>query len=211
MYIGLLHVKCRLLLLGCNGTGILWTDFRNIPNINFHDNPSRHVPRGRADKRTDRQAWRSWYSLFAILQTRYKLFTLVEYSWVRSTYRSTRNGALPLHTVIPCYQLIRRFNYIGPQNLCFGEARPCQMASHTASHCLHGVIRRTALLSSDLILTEHMMNAVHVTVQLVTSVFVIQTPIRFNKCSNVSKCNALGLYRHSQWRCHNCRCGKRAV
>ena len=30
MYIGLLHVKCRLLLLGCNGTGILWTEFRRI-------------------------------------------------------------------------------------------------------------------------------------------------------------------------------------
>jgi len=65
------------------------------------------------------------------------------------------------------------------------------MASHTASHCIHGVISRTALLSSDLTVTEHKMNAVPVAVQLAPSVFVIETPIRFYKRSTVSKCNAL--------------------
>jgi hypothetical protein len=42
------------------------------------------------------------------------------------------------------------------------------------------------------------MKVAPVTVELVPSVFAIQTPIRFNNCSNFSKCNALGLYRHSQ-------------
>jgi hypothetical protein len=52
------------------------------------------------------------------------------------------------------------------------------MALHTASHCLHGAISRTAPLSSDLSVTEHMTNAAPVTVELVPPVFAIQTPIR---------------------------------
>jgi len=98
-----------------------------------------------------------------------------------------------------------------PHTLCFREARRSQMPSLTANHCLQSVIRHTTLLSSDLTLTEHTTNAAPVSVELVPSVFAIQTPIRFNKCSNVSKCNALWLYRYSQWRCHNCSCGKTAV
>jgi hypothetical protein len=90
------------------------------------------------------------------------------------------------------------FNGMRADSLCFGEARHSQMASHTASHFLHGVISRTAPLSSVLTLMEQMTNPSPVTVQLVPPIFAIQTPIRFTKCSNVSQCNALGLYRHSQ-------------
>ena len=44
MYIGL-HVKCQLVLLEFNGTGVFWTDFlkkkkRKNLNIKFHKNAS---------------------------------------------------------------------------------------------------------------------------------------------------------------------------
>ena len=59
MYIGL-HVKCRLLLLDFNGTGIFWTDFRKM--IKFHENPSRGsqiVTFGRTDGHDEANS-RSW-------------------------------------------------------------------------------------------------------------------------------------------------------
>jgi hypothetical protein len=62
------------------------------------------------------------------------------------------------------------FNGIRADTWRFRDARHSQMASHTASHCLHGVIRRTALLSSDLTVTEHTTNVASVTVQLTASV-----------------------------------------
>jgi len=51
MYIGLLHVKCRLFLSDFNETRVLSTGFRKI--IKFHENLSswgRNVPCGRTDR-----------------------------------------------------------------------------------------------------------------------------------------------------------------
>jgi hypothetical protein len=148
---------------------------------------------------------------FRSLRTRYKFFTLVHCSIERSTYRATRTGAWRIKIVIFVTHDIEVSNDIGAETWRFRDARQSQIISHTASHTLHGVIRRTALLSSDLTVTEHTKNLACVTVQLVPPLFAIQTPICFNKCSNVSKWNALWLYRQSQWRCHNCSCGKTAV
>ena len=38
MYVGL-HVKCSFLLSGFNETWIFLTDFRENPNVKFHENP----------------------------------------------------------------------------------------------------------------------------------------------------------------------------
>jgi hypothetical protein len=55
MCIGLLHVKCPLLLPDFNETWIFYTFFEKYSNIKFHENSSNRirVPWGQADGRTD--------------------------------------------------------------------------------------------------------------------------------------------------------------
>ena len=70
MYIGP-NVNYPLLLQDFNEIWIFSTDFRKLSNIKFHENPftgKRVVLCGRMD----RQTWRSWKSLFEILQKHLK-------------------------------------------------------------------------------------------------------------------------------------------
>jgi len=64
-------------------------------NTKFHVNPSsgsRAVPCGQADGRTDRQKWRSYGSLFAVLRTRLKTESRIAAILATTFYK---NIALP--------------------------------------------------------------------------------------------------------------------
>ena len=54
-YIGLLHVKCRLLLSDCNETSIVSTDFRKIVVLNFMKIRPVGAELLHADRQTDGQ------------------------------------------------------------------------------------------------------------------------------------------------------------
>jgi hypothetical protein len=79
-YIRLL-VKYPLFLSDFNETWISSTDFRKIPVLNIMKIPSVGEELFHADGWTDGPIWRSWYSLFAILQTRLKVTKISENTW----------------------------------------------------------------------------------------------------------------------------------
>ena len=87
-----LHVKYPSFLSDTKETRIFYTDFRKIlKTSNFKDICPVTAELFHADGRTDRQTWRSWQSLSAILRTRLK--THLTSSWTNrfTTYNGQAN------------------------------------------------------------------------------------------------------------------------